>query len=120
MLWLPFVFAQDGKPADGCMRQFFRRIPKGFCNKAQGCEERATLGSRARSVTTLNGLRPTAAGIQHGHNPVGVVKHRPPCPRVARPSQPWALLRNPVGILSGNVCQIPGYPPGETRKNLLL
>src|SRR5437899_12109775 len=37
-----------------------RGIPTGFCNKAQGCEERATLGSRARSMTTLKGLRPAA------------------------------------------------------------
>src|SRR6266853_4389873 len=29
-------------------------------------------------------------------------------PRVARPSQPWALLRNPFGIFSRNVCRIPG------------
>src|SRR5258708_22595083 len=39
-----------------------------------------------------------ATAIHLCHNPVGVVKHRSPLPRVARPSQPWALLRNPVGI----------------------
>src|SRR5712664_1868161 len=78
----------------------FWRIPKGFRNKAQGCEERATLGSGVQSMTTLKGLRPTAAEVQRGHNPVGVVKHQRPLPRVARPSQPWALLRNPFGILS--------------------
>src|SRR6266853_733257 len=116
-----------------------RRIPKGFRNKAQGCEERATLGSCVRSMTTLKGLRPTATTARQGRNPVGVVKHRPPLPRVracptesfvanfvanfvenrrkstrfatkfatkepnsplvgqalARPSQPWAFLRNP-------------------------
>src|SRR6266446_3422437 len=76
------------------------RIPKGFCNKAQGCEERATLGSCVRSMTTLKGLRPTATAAQRGHNPVGVVKHRLLVPRIARSSQPWALLRNPFGILS--------------------
>src|SRR6266851_5562886 len=62
----------------------------------------------SRSTTTLKGLRPTATAAQRGRNPVGVVKHRPPLPRVARPSQPWALLRNPFGILSGNLCQVPG------------
>src|SRR6266481_4411558 len=51
-------------------------------------------------MTTLKRLWPAATATQHGHNPVGVVKHRPPLPRVARPSQPWALLRIPVGILS--------------------
>src|SRR5712691_7063732 len=84
---------------DGDTRR--RRIPKGFRNKAQGCEERATLGSCVRSMTTLKGLRPKATAAQRGHNPVGVVKQRSPLPRVARPSQPWALLRNPFGILSG-------------------
>src|SRR5438445_939320 len=34
-----------------------------------------------------------------GHNPVGVAGLRREVPRVARPSQPWALLRNPFGIL---------------------
>src|SRR5882724_96558 len=52
------------------MRQFFGRIPKGFRNKAQGCEERATLGTCLGSVTTLKGLRPPATAAQRGHNPV--------------------------------------------------
>src|SRR5258708_2165460 len=63
-------------------------------------------------TTTLKGLWPTATAAQRGHNPVGVVKHRPPLPRVARPSQPWALLRNPFGILSGNLCRIPASRAG--------
>src|ERR1051326_7908808 len=33
------------------------RIPKGFRLKAQGCEERATLGMRHRTSTTLKRLR---------------------------------------------------------------
>jgi hypothetical protein len=43
------------------------RIPKGFRNKAQGCEggksslDRATLGLRRRTSTTLKGLRPLRA-----------------------------------------------------------
>src|SRR5258707_2533200 len=57
------------------------------------------------TMTTLKGLRPTATAAQPGHNPVGVVKYRPSLPRVARPSQPWALLRNPFGILSSNLCR---------------
>ena len=77
------------------------RIPKGFRPKAQGCEERATLGNSAESrantervvtlfhperreaeVATLSGLalRPRSA------------------PRVARSSQPWAGGLNPFGI----------------------
>src|SRR6266567_9072870 len=67
------------------------RIPKGFCNKAQGYEGRATLGLSVRSITTLKGLRPKTTAAQRGHNPVGVVKHRPPLPRASHSSQPWAL-----------------------------
>jgi len=37
------------------------RILNGFRNKAQGCEERATLGLRRRASTTLKGLRPVCA-----------------------------------------------------------
>src|SRR6266705_3351607 len=59
-------------------------------------------------MTTLKGLWPTATAAQRGRNPVGVVKHRVSLPRVARPSQPWALLRNPFGILPRNVCRVPG------------
>ena len=81
------------------------RIPKGFQPKAQGCEERATLGggreprsnpervaasrrSEWNTATTLSGL-PRASG---------------PFPRVARSSQPWAGGLNPFGI--GNVSQM--------------
>jgi len=60
-------------------------------------------------------IEPTVSGAwinEPGHNPIGVAEDRRRLPRVkpeqqlrcsasrkARPSQPWALLRNPVGIL---------------------
>jgi len=77
-------------------------IPKGLCLEAQGCEARAALGN-ARQC----------------HNPDGVATRSHPCsgaetpsgfsplfrwPRVAEASLPWALLRNPVGILSLFLC----------------
>src|SRR5216683_1991055 len=37
-----------------------------------------------------------------------VVIDRTHDPRVARSSQPWALLRNPFGILFSNLCRVPG------------
>jgi len=43
-------------------------IPKGLRPKAQGCEERATLGGIAESPTTPTGLRPggaTPLGLMH-------------------------------------------------------
>jgi len=49
---------------DAAMNLLKPRIPKGFRLKAQGCEERATLGLRFRSSTTLKGLRPVRAATQ--------------------------------------------------------
>jgi len=37
------------------------------------------------------------------HNPFGVVINWARLPRVARSSQPWALRRNPVGILGRRI-----------------
>src|SRR5258707_12003852 len=89
------------------------RIPKGFCNKAQGCERRATLGNvRRRSLPTSKRLRRLIvclipdAGIvswlcwHELHNSFGVEARTQRLPRVARYSQPWAGGQNPFGILS--------------------
>src|SRR6266446_1596405 len=56
------------------------RIPKGFCNKAQGCDlprrsqaeagEGATLGKRRPKITTLKGLRSLL--LLTSHRPVGL------------------------------------------------
>jgi len=88
------------------------RIPKGFRPKAEGCEERATLGTAGNLVSTPTGLRPVLSGARV-HNPVGVDVRFHRCPRVARAcrvwalkplyaaSQPWAGGRNPFGIENG-------------------
>ena len=41
-----------------------RGIPKGFWPKAQGCEERATLGNRRAHLTTPKGLWPKVARVR--------------------------------------------------------
>ncbi len=42
---------------NGVMQRWSDRgIPKGFCNEAQGCEERATLGGRYEMDTNPNGV----------------------------------------------------------------
>src|SRR5437016_4097481 len=41
-------------------------IPKGLCPPAQGCEERATLGTRRQRFTTPTGLRPFPLLSSHG------------------------------------------------------
>src|SRR6266699_3537771 len=86
----------------GIRQRLLERIPKGFRNKAQGCEGRATLGKGGRCFTTPTGLRPVRATAAGGRNPFRVVIDRPHDPRVARSSQPWALLRNPFGIRQKN------------------
>jgi hypothetical protein len=67
-------------------------IPKGLRLKAQGCEARATLGKRRKKQPQRGcDQRPKA------ETPLGFCLFDP-LPQVARASQPWALLRNPVGI----------------------
>ncbi len=83
-------------------------IPKGFRPKAQGCEERATLGVRWRRrftpervaalpcrVSNTKCEAATLSGLSHF---LGLF------PRVARSLQPWAGGLNPFGI--GNACQV--------------
>src|SRR6266436_6017462 len=82
----------------GTRQALLDRIPTGFRNKAQGCEGRATLGKGGRYFTTPTGLRLGCAAVAVGHNPFRVVIDQTHDPRVARSSQPWALLRNPFGI----------------------
>jgi len=73
-------------------------IPKGLCLKAQGCEERATLGKLDDAYNPEGVATPWYRNNGYGHNPVGVGTRLRSGPRVARSSQPWALLRNPFGI----------------------
>jgi len=76
-------------------------IPKGLCPPAQGCEERATLGQRCSKIPNPNGVESESLARRSpsvGLNPVGVGNSSMRSSRVARSSQPWALLRNPFGI----------------------
>jgi hypothetical protein len=75
------------------------RIPKGFRNKAQGCEERATLGKRFRSVN--NPERVAARGDNNSARPEPPLGLNPGRPVTQGSSflATWALRRNPFGIL---------------------
>ena len=53
---------------------------------------------RALSIEQFSFFMVVAVRAGLGHNPVGVGSPRRDAPRVARSSQPWALLRNPFGI----------------------
>jgi hypothetical protein len=62
--------SESGAAERGCAR-----IPTGFCPKAQGCEERTTLGHRPASVLNRNAVAaiPFSSAVRRiGHNPVGV------------------------------------------------
>ena len=53
----------------------YARIPTGFCLKAQGCEERATLGHRPTNASNRNAVAAIPfSAVARGicHNPVGV------------------------------------------------
>ncbi len=68
------------------------KIPKGFRPKAQGCEERATLGLRRRDDSALKGLCPhfASADRKTAPQPFQGWDSLARLPRVARSSQPWA------------------------------
>src|SRR5438876_5700899 len=83
-------------------RPALRTIPKGLGPPAQGWRATPTLGARSEIEST-----PTALWLRSGAR-AGTDGPQPRCgwgcfsdddPRVARASQPWALRRNPVGIL---------------------
>jgi hypothetical protein len=96
------------------------RIPTGFRLIAHGCAPRATMGKDGLTFQPQRGCvltnlvlcrkiwsawgRTRGVGFEvgieaRGHNPVGVDHSMGPFPRVARSAQPWAVVRNPVGIL---------------------
>ena len=74
-------------------------ILKGWWHSAQGCEERATLGNRREEPPTLKGLHRLV--LQHAPTQAlnatlsGLSASRQRDPRVARPSQTWAVRWNP-------------------------
>jgi len=75
--------------------------PKGLRRKAQGCRHAATLGNRREGKQPQRGCGSFGINLRNdGRNPVGVDNFIVRLPRVARSSQPWALRRNPFGILS--------------------
>src|SRR3989442_9513553 len=82
-----------------------RPIPTGWNRSAQGCEERATLGTGPGDSPTLKGLHRWAAfrasyPISPAATLSGLTGPKQCPPRVARSSQPWANGCNPFGIES--------------------
>src|SRR6266853_868893 len=74
------------------------RIPKGFRPKAQGCEERATLGNSSEPRANPERAVSFRAPKSEDRNPFRVGSTAVFTPRVARSSQPWAGGLNPFGI----------------------
>ena len=80
------------------------KIPTGFRQSAQSCEQRATLGKREKRIPTLKELCPLVNQKRINDNDatrVGVVDVSECEPKVAPSSQPWAESWNPVGIQTG-------------------
>jgi len=71
------------------------RIPTGFRPKAQGWRAAPTLGARREKQQPQRGCDLRTG---NGPQPRWGCLFSDGCPRVARSSQPWASLRNPVGI----------------------
>jgi hypothetical protein len=77
------------------------RIPTGFRPKAQGCEERATLGHRSSNLPNRNAVAANPflpACMSLATTPVGIVSITGRAPRVGVARQPWAGGRNPLRI----------------------
>ncbi len=85
--------------ADGHLgrMRFAALIPTGLWPKAQGCEERATLGQPSVMVFNPNGVASSGGG-RWATTPLGLFRVAADVPKVARASQPWAGGHNPFGI----------------------
>src|SRR5882724_13329284 len=90
-------------------------------------KEQATLGKWGSEIHHPNGVATASlawTSASMSHNPVGVENSSALLPRVARSSQPWALMRNPVGIGFGKVTPLgfikPCCRPQDDRKSTRL
>jgi len=87
-----------------------RAIPKGLCPPAQGCEERATLGTAGDDDNNPEGVASTCGRLDtqgiEARTLSGLTEPRQCIPKVARSSQPWAEGHNPFGIKNGRSCFI--------------
>src|SRR6266853_6329062 len=99
------------------------RIPKGFRPKAQGCEERATLGNspapRANPERIVALLHPEHREAEAAT--LSGLDLRPrSTPRVARSSQPWAGGLNPFGIEMRVRCRASRRTPYASRDRVVV
>ena len=89
------VAAEDGVPYTDLRSQRDGALQREFARNELPWE------SIVERSTTPTALRPcpfAGNSAPMSHNPVGVDNSSFLLPRVARDSQPWALMRNPVGI----------------------
>ena len=76
--------------------------PKGIASSSPRLRGTSHPGKSSRTIPTLKGLRRRLAAPEEGIRAATSFRVDPRCdsqPRVARSSQPWALCRNPFGIL---------------------
>ena len=108
----------------------FSRIPKGFRNKAQGCEAclprrtrrrqaRATLGKSGKRNVNPNGVAPV--NRRQAATPSGLRDLQYLLPRVGASRQPWTGGRNPFGIRGFSrleICVMFRFTPRSARATM--
>src|SRR6266436_3951048 len=82
----------------GTRRYFWKESQRDFATKPRVARDELPWVKVAGVSQPQRGLRPRCAAADVGRNPFRVVIDWACDPRVARCSQPWALLRNPFGI----------------------
>ncbi len=95
-----------------------RESQRDSVTQPSGCRVgEATLGTSSQSLPTPTGLRYTI--VIGDATPLGLKKNGNSFPRVARPSQPWANRRNPVGIRDDEQALARHDEPGAEGGSLL-
>jgi hypothetical protein len=108
--------------------RLYQRIPKGFRHKAQGCEQRATLGKITRTYQLRRSCANHSQGIcrapwtapshRSGATSSRLMESGETFPRVARCSQPWAGGHNPFGIETA--CKVQRGQPHSTTLSRVM
>src|ERR1039458_3231159 len=93
----PFSTRISQEPGAPIQAALINTPPQRFGVKVITALAKRPIAGMPQDTPTPTGLRPLRRAPRR--NPVGVDPFRASLPRVARASQPWALRRNPVGIL---------------------
>ena len=99
------------------------RIPPGFRPKAQGCEERATLGNASENFINRNAVAANETRVgetQTGHNPVGVKTNFDSVSEEIRGVGMSIILESEFHVPEGRNLNSRGCQPTERRSDSCL